>query len=133
MPTARGLPGVAWSRNRLYVIGGLVNSYGVDTVEAYDPTTHTWQTEAPIRTPRSHPAVGTLSDGRIIVAGGGPVPGTADVEIYTPSSNSWQQLTALPKASIPTGAVLNGKTFYVLGGWVGQLNASRSVYAAAIP
>jgi hypothetical protein len=88
---------------------------------------------ASIPIPRSHAAVGTLGNGQIIVAGGGPVPATADVERYTPSTNKWQRLTPLPKASIPTGAVLGGDTFFVIGGFIGKLQASNLVEATIVP
>ena len=82
----------------------------------------------------SHPAVGTLDDGRILVAGGGPPPDeTADVELYTPWSNTWQQLTPLPVATIPTGAVV-GHMFYVISGFVGGKahDVTTSVWAAVV-
>ena len=133
MPTARGLPGVAWSGNRLYAIGGLdSNSEPLGNVEAYDPKTNTWQKRAPIPTPRSHPAVGTLDDGQIIVAGGGPGSSeTTIVELYTPASNTWHKLTALPVATIATGAAV-GRMFYVISGFVGGKNVTRSVWAAVV-
>jgi len=134
IPTTTDLPGVAWSGNRLYVIGGL-NGFGtpLGNVQAYDPETNTWQKRAPVLTPRSHPAVGTLDDGQIIVAGGGPPPSseTTDVELYTPSSNTWHKLTALPVATIPTGAAV-GRMFYVISGFVAGTNVTRSVWAAVV-
>jgi hypothetical protein len=82
----------------------------------------------------SHPAVGTLADGQIIVAGGGPPPSeTADVELYTPSSNTWQRLAPLPVATIPTGAAV-GNIFYVVSGFVGgtSKDVTTSVWSAAV-
>jgi N-acetylneuraminic acid mutarotase len=76
--------------------------------------------------------VGTLADGQIIVAGGGPpFKITADVELYTPSSNTWQQLTALPMAMDPTGAVVGNK-FYVISGFVNGVFVTTSVWAAVV-
>src|ERR1039458_5477902 len=125
MPTARGIPGGAWSANRLYAIGGLDNNGDpLGNVEAYDPETNTWQKRAPIPTPRSHPAVATLDDGQIIVAGGGPPSSeTADVELYTPSSNTWRQLTA-QKAQLCYG-VENARAVHIsprLAGVVPSVN-----------
>jgi N-acetylneuraminic acid mutarotase len=135
MPTARWGPGVAWSGNHLYAIGGFDNNFNpLSTVEAYDPATNTWQERAPMPSAGSHPAVGTLDDGRIIVAGGGPPSSeTADVELYTPWSNTWQQLTPLPVATIPTGAVV-GHMFYVISGFVGgpSKDVTTSVWAAVV-
>jgi N-acetylneuraminic acid mutarotase len=136
MPTPRWGPGVAWSGNHLYAIGGFDNNgKPLSTVESYDPATNTWQERAPMPGAGSHPAVGTLADGRIIVAGGGPPSAeTTDAEVYTPGSNTWQQLTALPVATIPTGAVV-GNIFYVISGFVGgaSRDVTTSVWAARLP
>jgi len=53
--------------------------------------------------------------------------------MYTPSSNTWQQLRALPVATIPTGAVVGNK-FYVISGFVGgeTKDVTRSVWAAVV-
>jgi len=77
--------------------------------------------------------VATLPNGQIIVAGGGPPSDIlADVELYTPSTNKWQRLTPLLKATIPTGAVV-GDTFYVIGGFTGpEKPVSDYVEAAAV-
>jgi N-acetylneuraminic acid mutarotase len=133
MPTESDLPGLAWSGNRLYAIGGLTAKKApLDNVQVYDPATNTWQEKAPVPTRRGHPAVGTLADGQIIVAGGGPpFKITADVELYTPSSNTWQQLTALPMAMDPTGAVVGNK-FYVISGFVNGAFVTTSVWAAVV-
>jgi N-acetylneuraminic acid mutarotase len=133
MPTEADLPGLAWSGNRLYAIGGLTAKKApLDNVQVYDPATNTWQEEAPVPTRRGHPAVGTLADGQIIVAGGGPpFKITGDVELYTPSSNTWQQLTALPMAMDPTGAIVGNK-FYVISGFVNGAFVTTSVWAAVV-
>lgn len=92
------------------------------TVQAYDPQTNTWQTRAPIPIPRAHPAVAPLGDGQIIAAGGGTKTHTplSDVELYTPSTNTWRTLAPIlqPSAGGPTGAVVNGNEFFVIGGFI---------------
>jgi hypothetical protein len=59
-----------------------------------------------------HPAVATLGDGQIIAAGGGTTTHQplSDVELRTPSANTWQRLTPVLQAPSgrPTGAVLRG-------------------------
>jgi hypothetical protein len=107
-------------------------------MEAADPAANTWTTEAPIPIPRAHPAVGTLADGQIIVAGGGLMTHEplADVELYTPWSNSWRALTPLlqPSAGGNAGDVLYGDWFVVIGGFVGtELQTSPFVEAALVP
>jgi N-acetylneuraminic acid mutarotase len=122
----------------MYAIGGLdAQGNRLGAVEAYDPRTNTWQTRAPIPIPRAHPAVGTLSDGQIIVAGGGlkthaPL---ANVELYTPATNAWQELTPILQASAggPTGEVVDGDEFYVIGGFTGtSLDASTFVESTTV-
>jgi N-acetylneuraminic acid mutarotase len=124
MPTALSLLSATWSGGHLYAIGGVDgNGDHVDTVEAYDPHTDMWQAMAPLPRPTSLAAVGTLSDGRIVAAGGccttGSSPGGfADAEIYTPSTDSWQKLTPLPEPrGALTGAVVRGNEFLVIGGF----------------
>ena len=125
-PTYRSLVGSAAVGDVLYVIGGCFQSdcrIGLTNLtQAYNSTTDTWATVAPMPTPRSGPAVGVIN-GKIYVAGGATacppcVPQPAALEVFDPTANSWGT-----KAPIPTpresaaGAVVNGK-LYVIGGFV---------------
>jgi N-acetylneuraminic acid mutarotase len=139
MPTARGLLSVTWSDGRLYAIGGRDTSGKfLDAVEAYDPRINKWQSRARIPVPRSLPAVATLADGRIVAAGGAttgkPPLALSDVEVYKPSSNSWQRLKPLPmpRAAL-TGAMYRGDVFLAIGGFVGGKDrASRLVESLVV-
>jgi hypothetical protein len=81
LPTARSGHGLVVHRGRFYAMGGeggIINRPGQQTVfgqmESYDPATNTWQSHAPMPTPRH--AVGAVSIGDwIYVAGGGAVLG----------------------------------------------------------
>jgi N-acetylneuraminic acid mutarotase len=138
MPTARGLLSVTWSDGLLYAIGGRdSNGKFLATVEAYNPRTNKWRVRAPIPIPRSLPAVGTLSDGRIVAAGGAttgkPPVSLSDVELYTPASNSWARLTHLPQPRAAlTGAVYGGDVFLVIGGFVAPNDEASSLVEALV-
>ncbi len=81
LPTARSGHGLVTYRGRYWAMGGeggIINVPGQQKVfgqmESYDPTTDTWQSHAPMPTPRH--AVGATAIGDwIYVAGGGAVLG----------------------------------------------------------
>jgi hypothetical protein len=120
MPTARGHLRVDFSGGLLYAIGGFdAKGTPQSAVEAYDPIAGRWYTKAPIPIARGGQALATLSDGRILAAGGSTGHGAlSDVELYTPSSNSWQQLTSLPQArGSMAGAAYGDDDFLAMGGF----------------
>ena len=62
MPTPRHWVGVAVVGNILYAIGGHdVSGNHLTAVEAYDPVSNTWSTEAAMSTPRSYFGVTELN------------------------------------------------------------------------
>ena len=76
--------------------GGMSTSDGVDLTKAvlpaelWDPTTETWKTVASLTTGREyHSTALLLPDGRVLMAGGGQLPGRAtninSAEIYSPA------------------------------------------------
>jgi N-acetylneuraminic acid mutarotase len=81
MPTSRSGHGLVVYQNRFFAMGGeggIINQPGQQTVfgqmESYDPESNTWQSHAPMPTPRH--AVGAVAIGDwIYVAGGGAVLG----------------------------------------------------------
>ena len=146
MPTSRSLVQAAWSGGHLYAIGGYNEVYAAgvysdvvsDAVESYSPATGSWKTDTPIPIARMHPAVGTLTNGEIVVAGGGladhePL---ADVELYDPTADKWRALPPLlqPSAGGLTGVTLGDK-FFVFGGFIDgeSLDASNFVEAITLP
>lgn len=82
--------------------------------------------------------MGTLADERIVAAGGSangkPPVSLSDVEVYTPSTNSWKRFTHLPEPrSALAGAVIGGDVFLAIGGFVAPhdqavLSSSRPSY-----
>ena len=122
MPTARGNLAAATDLNgRIYAIGGYLPppaNYDVNTVEAYDPTTGTWSTVAPMPTARDGLVAVTGLDGHIYAIGG-ESNGTfvSTVEAYDPGTNTWTTLASMPTPTwrMAAAAGPDGR-IYVLGG-----------------
>lgn len=95
MPTARSGHGLVLLNGRFWAMGGETGRFENGTLtgtvhgqmESYDPATDTWQSHAPMPTPRHGLGAAALG-GRIHVAGGGPVVGggiqTSTHEAFTP-------------------------------------------------
>jgi N-acetylneuraminic acid mutarotase len=96
----------------IYAIGGVSGS----TVEAYDPSTDSWTTKAPMPTERVLFAVGVLN-GVIYVAGGDGGPGPLSVvEAYDPSTNSWSTRASMPTARYGLAGGVVNNTLFAIGG-----------------
>ncbi|MEK9628316.1 MAG: HYR domain-containing protein [Nitrospinota bacterium] len=125
MPTARTSVRGAFVGNKFYAIGGSCvhcrpNS-GIAANEAYDISTNSWSTHAPIPTPRTGGYAVESVGGKIYVMGGlryNPSTTQLDtVEIYDPQTNAWVTGTPLPKPLVShVSAVVNGKIIIAGGG-----------------
>ncbi len=104
---------------RIAAIGGTSTSggLGLKNVTAFDPSTSTWQTIAPMNYPRWYPTGTTLGDGRVLVTSGADTSTTDLVqvpEVYNPPTDSWTSLTSATKLipyypfiyQLPDGRVL---------------------------
>jgi N-acetylneuraminic acid mutarotase len=102
MPTPRANFGIAVVQNKIYVIGGWarvgevgpVGDRGVvvyGTNEVYDPATGTWETKAPMPTPREGLRANVV-DGKIYLIGGN----SSANEVYDPQTDSWTTKTPIP-------------------------------------
>lgn len=83
---------------RILVVGGTATNggLGITTVTAFNPSTGTWQTLAPMHHPRWYPTATTLADGRVLVTSGSNTSATDIVqvpEVYDPRTNTWTDLT----------------------------------------
>jgi N-acetylneuraminic acid mutarotase len=118
--TAKGADG----RARIYAIGGRNGdpTNGLNTVEAYDPSTDSWTTMAPMPYGRHCHATTTGPDGRIYVIGGTnrEVFSTDNMEIYDPVKNTWTFGAPLPYgvecAAATSTSGPDGEVF-VIAGW----------------
>jgi len=148
MPTARGGLGVAAVNGKIYAIGGIggeismaigavpYSSGFLNTNEAYDPMTNTWETKASMPTARDNFAIATYQN-KIYCMGGVTGMTTvpyADTEIllpaylwstvneaYDPATDTWETKAPLPSAPNAqlTANVVDGK-IYLLGGLTTQ-------------
>jgi hypothetical protein len=148
MPTARGGLGVATVNGKIYAIGGIggvidmaigtvpYSSGFLNTNEAYDPITNTWETKASMPTARDNFAIATYQN-KIYCMGGvtgmGTIPyqGTEILlpaylwstvnEVYDTAKDTWETKTPMPSAPNAqlTANVVDGK-IYLLGGLTTQ-------------
>lgn len=105
--------------NKIYVIGGLINSNtAVNHVEEYNAELDTWITRAPMPTARGLGVCGVVNN-KIYVIGGirarnMPV---ETVEVYDPDINQWQRRRRLPNRRTGYNGGAIGDSIYVCGGF----------------
>jgi endoglucanase len=94
-----------------------------------------WSPLPSMATPRYAAAAATLSDGRVLVAGGqdGSGSATASAEIYNPTTNAWSAAAPMGSARVYAAAApLPGDRVLVAGGDVGgATSASTEIYDGA--
>src|SRR3989454_7565860 len=125
IPTPRVGLAVGVVNGILYAVGGEIVHAGVggyieflSTVEAYDPSTNSWSSKAPLPAPRGGLTVGVVNG--ILYALGGvredSKPFTDTMDAYDPVRNMWTAKG--PMAAIPRGGAVGGVkgTLYVVGG-----------------
>jgi len=122
MPIVRSHFGTAVYDGKIYVFGGGGEGFkSLNLVHVYDPLVDRWFRVTPMPTTRSGVVAVALKD-RIYVMGGGfkRPDGTFNflttVEIYNPTTDSWEKgPDLLMRHDAPTAAVLNEK-IYLFGG-----------------
>ncbi len=102
----------------MYMVGGKNASGHLTTLFIYDANTNSWSQGANLPGPGvENPAV-TAYNGQIYVFGGSTAPfsgAVSNAAVYSPATNSWQSLPALPTArGGATAQVVNG-LIYVVG------------------
>ena len=102
MATARSAPASALLKDgRVIVIGGEYRKSPVDTylatAEVFNPTTAKWAKTGSLKVARSGALAVTLTDGRVLVAGGLTSKGAvADSEVWSPGTGTWTSAGATP-------------------------------------
>jgi N-acetylneuraminic acid mutarotase len=137
MPTNRSQIGIAVYENRIYCIGGCIYNFtsgkweDTAVVEAYNPSTNTWETKASMPTARSRLQT-NLALGKIYVMGGEP-----DQSLnyaYDPVTDSWVVKAPIPNvvtegfnraAIYASSAVIDDKIF-----WIGVISFTNSMNLA---
>lgn len=112
-------------RVRIYAVGGRDRSKpgnGLSTVEAYDPATDTWRSQAPLPLYIHAPAATLGPDGHIYVVGGtnDRVNSARTMQVYDPREDAWTFGPPLPYGQECGAATFtpgpNGEVL-VFGGW----------------
>jgi N-acetylneuraminic acid mutarotase len=129
MPSPRAAAGAAFSRGKLYVMGG-VGPFGLArSALEYDPAKRRWRT-IPGPTPREHLGV-TAARGRVLVVAGRTAGFDTNldlVEAYSPATRRWTKLPPVPGARGGTGATSSGRYVISAGGEAPE-GTIKEVYA----
>ena len=116
MPTPRGQAAtVVGGDGKIYVIGGLNETFPFNTTEVYDPSTNSWTKRAPIINNGLFGAAAVKGvDGLIYVIGGSELD---SVYAYNSTSDTWTEKASIPTGVWTPGAVTgNDGRIYVIGG-----------------
>ncbi|MDH5448567.1 MAG: hypothetical protein OEY24_02240 [Candidatus Bathyarchaeota archaeon] len=125
MPTARGQAAViAGDDGLIYAIGGYNGSTVFDVVEAYNPSTNSWTTGAPLINATRGAAVAKGLDGIIYVFSGTHFSKIDSVQAYNTTSDTWSLKTPIPTPVWMAGAATgnDGKIYVVAGEAAGATN-----------
>jgi N-acetylneuraminic acid mutarotase len=91
----------------------------LNTLEAYDPSTDTWTTKAPMPTARSGLSASVIGGKLYAVGGNSQYPYTVfnKVEAYDPATDAWTTEPSMPTArtGLATGVV--GGRLFAIGGY----------------
>jgi hypothetical protein len=129
LPAPRHHHSVTACNGKLYVIGGYQTNptYGIPPAYAtnyeYDSALESWQTMAPMPTPRAQHAAVEF-EGRIYVMGGknNSFVDIATSEVYDPATNTWSSLPPMPTARDHITMAVVDSLIYVIGGRIGWTN-----------
>lgn len=116
------------SNGCVLVVGGVDTSQNVPAAERWCPAWSSFQAIAGNAAKRVEATMATLSDNRVVVAGGRDGAGVvlSNIDIYDPVTNTWQTTDALKVARSRHAAVrLNGDRLLFMGG-TGTTNAPLS-------
>jgi N-acetylneuraminic acid mutarotase len=117
MPTARQDPATAALDGKLYVAGGVLDSF-LQTLEVYDAVSDTWTIKAPMPTARVGASAVTIS-GRIYAVGGQVASNgfcTPTLEVYDPVTDNWATKAPMPTARCYLAAAAIDGKLYAAGG-----------------
>jgi N-acetylneuraminic acid mutarotase len=121
MPTARAGMAVAAVGDKIYVIGGLLQSGSgnTDIMEVYDTTLDSWSTPpTPLPGPKRH-GMGCVSNGEFIYVVGGFNTGQTEMNIayrYNTTLESWGALNPMVAERTQFAMTVKNDTVYVVGG-----------------
>ncbi|UCF64687.1 MAG: T9SS type A sorting domain-containing protein [bacterium] len=121
MPSARRSMAVTVFDDRIWVMGGNVSNFmgssTAKTVQVYDPTTDSWDTNfADLQFPRTEGVARTMGN-KIYLFGGLNSNGLVEaVEQYDPAYGNWQTISQLPTPRRGITSVIVDSTIWLIGG-----------------
>ena len=115
--------GVAEINGKIYAISGYVGSGPFsNATEEYNPTTNTWTYKKAIPTPRTYFAIAVYQNkiycmgGLVALVGYNSQILTDSVEVYDPTTDTWENKTSMPNVRIGMSASVVNGMIYVIGG-----------------
>jgi hypothetical protein len=104
------------------VAGGIIDTFddSTETCALYDPISQTWGMAAPMKATRERHVSMTLTDGRVLVAGGYGQGGTlwSSAEIFDPNTSTWSPAASMSEGRFSARAtLLRDSTVLVTGGY----------------
>lgn len=107
-PVVSALPG-----GRVLVAGGRQGKAWLDSAEIFDPATGKSESAAPMKQRRVMHGALRLTDGRVLVYGGG----SKDLELFDPAKKSWRAVGRVKKDTVGIAAVqLSDGSVFLAGG-----------------
>jgi N-acetylneuraminic acid mutarotase len=116
LPTPRSEVASAVLDGKIYIVAGFdARGNSTAVVEAYDPTSDTWERRSPIPGARDH-AIAVAHEGRLYVFGGGAGQARRESYLYDHRTDSWAPLPLMPLSRTAGGAATLGGTIVIAGG-----------------
>ncbi|KAF2670350.1 galactose oxidase [Microthyrium microscopicum] len=126
--------------DKIYIVAGLRKGAGLrgenitSAVEVYDTVKDTWSDVAPLPFAVHHSNVAAV-DGKLYYLGGlysatgsiFPSVVRADSYRYDPTTNKWEPLAPMPNARGSAAMGVHGKTIYLVGGLLADMQAVDTV------
>jgi hypothetical protein len=137
MPTPRAFAGAGTVGERIYVVGGYDGQNELDTCQAYDPSTDTWQSCPSMNASRGGVSVAVI-DGTLYAIGGGWESYLVENEYFSPAQGTWKTFPSpILQEWRDLGIGVNDSSIYAIGGWDGEFlsvnQAYRAVYRIYFP
>ena len=129
MLNGRLLPGTAVLKSGKVLFAGsdMATTNTGQTAEIYDPSSGTFAAAANMTDARTEPSALTLSNGDVLVAGGGSSPANASVELYNPTTNVWSApVTISTHGQLPLLEQLPNGNVLIVGG--GSVDLTVDIY-----
>jgi N-acetylneuraminic acid mutarotase len=128
MQVARGGLGVAEVKGKIYAIGGStrrgLSTYYANGIvgvnEVYDPATDTWETKAPMPTPRALLRANVVND-KIYLIGGHASATSSLNEVYDPATDSWTTKAPMLNATANYASAVFDNKIYVINSNLNQI------------